>query len=167
MKKNFTTKNIYISTILIFIFVSTFCLSTLFAEDSHQWHLPDGAKMRLGKGGVNGITYSPDGTTLAVASNIGIWIYDAQTGKELNLITGNTGWVNSVAFNHDGTTIASGSEDNTIRLWNAKTGAHIRTLSEHTDSVHSVSFSPDGNTIASGSLDGTVLLWDLTAVNVD
>ena len=167
MKKTFTIKNVYISTILIFIFVSTFCLSTLFAEGSHQWHLPEDAKMRLGKGGVQGITYSPDGTTLAVASYIGIWLYDAQTGKELNLITGHTGWVNSVAFNHDGTTIASGSWDNTIRLWNAKNGTHIRTLSGHTGTVFSVAISSDDTTITSGSLDGTVLLWDLTAVNVD
>ena len=154
-------------SILTALFVAfTFATNSL-AQDSHQWHLPDGAKMRLGKGGVQGIKYSPDGTTLAVASYIGIWIYDAQTGEELNLITGHTGWVHSVAFNHDGTTIVSGSWDRTIRLWNAKTGKHIRTLSEHTDSVHSVSFSPDGNTIASASFDGTVLLWDFTSDNVE
>ena len=61
------------------------------AQDISQWGLPDGAKARLGKGNIFGeIAYSPDGTKLAVASSIGIWIYDAQTGKELDLFTGHT-----------------------------------------------------------------------------
>lgn len=37
-------------------------------QDTSQARLPDGAIARLGKGAVNGITYSPDGTQLVVAS---------------------------------------------------------------------------------------------------
>ena len=37
------------------------------AQDYTQWGLPDGAKSRLGKGTINDITYSSDGTRLAVA----------------------------------------------------------------------------------------------------
>ena len=51
------------------------------AQDYTQWHLPDGAKMRLGKGEINDIKFSADGTQLAVATSIGIWIYDVQTRK--------------------------------------------------------------------------------------
>ena len=51
------------------------------AQDHTRWGLPEGAIARLGKGRISGnIAYSPDGTLLAVASTIGIWLYDASTG---------------------------------------------------------------------------------------
>ena len=103
-----------------------------------------------------------DGTRLAVASSIGIWLYDAHTGAEVNLLTGHTDRVLSVSFSPDGGTIASGGGyfDATIRLWDAATGAHLRTLTGRTGPVYSVSFSPDGGTIASGGHDATIRLWD-------
>ena len=130
------------------------------AQDTAKSNLPIGAKARLGKGEISDLTYSPDGTKLAVASSIGIWIYNAQTGEEIDLITGHTDWVLSIAFSPDGNTIASGSSDKTIRLWNANTGKHLRTLSGHTSRNYNLAFSPDGNTIASGSYDKTIRLWN-------
>jgi len=67
--------------------------------------------------------------------------------------------VRSIAFSPDGQTLASGSWDNTVRLWRAADGALLSTLKGHTDWVRSVAFSPDGQTLASGSRDNTVRLW--------
>ncbi len=44
--------------------------------------LPDGSIARLGKGSVDEIAFSPDGKILAVASSIGVWLYDAHTYEE-------------------------------------------------------------------------------------
>ena len=144
-----------------FTLVSTPCISNTFAQDYTQWSLPEGAKARLGKGSINEIAYSPDSTLLAVASSIGIWIYDAETGEALDLLTGHTESVSSVSFSPDGRTLASGSRDDTVGLWDVDTGRHLRTLTRHTYGVRSVSFSPDGDTLASGSRDDTVGLWDV------
>ncbi|MBE8986568.1 WD40 repeat domain-containing protein, partial [Nostoc sp. LEGE 12450] len=74
-------------------------------------------------------------------------------------------FVNSVAFSPDGKTIASGSSDNTVRLWNLA-GQELKTLKGHSSYVLSVAFSPDGKTIASGSNDNTVRLWNLDLENL-
>ena len=143
---------------MLFAFVP----STL-AQDHTQWHLPEGAKVRLGKGSINGIAYSPDWTRLAVASSIGIWFYDVQTGEELDLL-GYTDEVYSiVAFSPDGRTLASGGHNGTIRLWNIDTGKHIRILIGHEvyDHIYSLVFSPDGRTLASGGSGHTIRLWDV------
>ena len=146
-------------SVLGLVAVLAFTLNT-FAQDAPQW-LPEGAKVRLvDKTDIQEIAYSPDGTRLAVASSIGLWIYDVETGEELNTLTGHTDVVWSVSFSPDGSTLASGSADRTIRLWDANTGEHLHTLTRHTGFVRNVSFSPDGSKLASASEDRTVGLWD-------
>ena len=126
--------------------------------DYRTWHLPDGVMARLGKGTIEEIAFSPVGPYLAVASSIGVWIYEVATSRALMLLP-TASRVYSVSFSPDGATLASGSLDGTVRLWAVATGEAIATLEGHTDGVYSVSFSPDGATLASGSLDGTVRLW--------
>lgn len=57
---------------------------------------------------------------------------------------GHTDWVDSVTWSPDRRWIASGSRDQTIKVWDAATGDELRTLKGHTDGVKSVAFSPDG-----------------------
>ena len=92
-----------------------------------QLGLPTEAKARFGKGAATEIQYSPDGTRFAVASTIGIWLYDAETGQEIDLLTGHSGVVICIAFSPDGKTLASGSRDKTTRLWDTNTGQHKKT----------------------------------------
>ena len=76
------------------------------AQILSQKHLPEGAMARIGKGLANDVKYSPDGTQIAVASHIGIWIYDAQTYQEIDLFTEHSESVEGVAFSPDGQTLA-------------------------------------------------------------
>jgi endonuclease YncB( thermonuclease family)/tricorn protease-like protein len=81
--------------------------------------------------------------------------------KERACFQGHTKVVSSVALTADGKTLATGSYDNTIKLWDVATGKERGTLTGHTNSVHSVALTPDGKTLASGSQDDTVKIWDV------
>ncbi len=77
------------------------------------------------------------------------------------VLEGHTDSVNSVSFSPDGQILASGSNDDTTRLWNVATGDTINTVRGYRSNVNSVSFSPDGQILASGSSNDTIRLWDV------
>ena len=122
-------------------------------QDYTQWNLPIGAKTRHVTGVINDIKFSPDGTQLAVASSIGIWIYDAHTGEELNLLLAHKGSVSSIAYFLDEPILASGGRDGTVRLWDVEHGVNDKTLQIgelDLDGVYSIVFQDDGSLLASG-----------------
>ena len=91
-------------------------------QNSQKWELPDGAFVRFGKGVMGGsdraITFSPDGKHLAVASGIGIWIYNVETARELVLFNvGHATLIRSVAYSPDGSILAAGTGDGRVQLW--------------------------------------------------
>ncbi len=135
---------------LYLLIVSTLSLSTGFAqyEAYTQFSLPEGAKVRFGKGLMGDLKYSPDGTVLTVTGPIGIWLYDATNGEELALLTDHTNGVDTLAFRHDGLTLTSASYDGDVHLWDPTTGAVHQIRMEQTDGVSGVSFSPDGSILA-------------------
>ena len=162
-------KTTYFSSLLV-IFFSTLFLTNTFAQHSTQHNLPEGAKARLGKGEINDIQLSSDNTRLAVASSIGVWLYDLHTGSETALLTGHTGSVMHVAFSPDGKILASSARDETIRLWNTETGESLLSLRTSPHPIH-LKFSADGKTLisqnwndplADGSRNDTVYFWDIT-----
>ena len=107
------------------LWVCVLCVQDSLAQNDNPLSLPEGVIARLGKGELSwedrAVAYSFDGTRLAVASHIGIWIYDAHTGTEVALLTGQ-GSVYSVAFSPDGSTLASTHIDEDIWLWDVDTG---------------------------------------------
>ncbi len=145
---------------------------SIMGDDYQTWHLPDGAISRFGKGRFDTsdrvVDFSPDGRSLAVASSIGVWIYDVVTARELALLPKrpNVTWFSwyepgaSVSFSPDGATLASGASDGTITLWDVVTATEIVTFSGPV-SITSVAFSPDGRTLATGTNLEGIGLWDV------
>ena len=133
-----------------------------FTEDSARWHLPESASARLGIGDATDVQFSPDGTQIAVASSIGIWLYDAQTYQEVDLLTDHVRGIRSCMYSPDGTILAGGGMDGTVLLWDISTRQLITAVKGHESwrRVITLAFSPDGRTLASGAdYEDVVQLW--------
>ncbi|MCA2659803.1 MAG: serine/threonine protein kinase [Microcystis sp. M049S2] len=76
-------------------------------------------------------------------------------------LTGHSDSVLSVVYSPDGGYLASGSWDNTTKIWEVATGKELRTLTGHSIGVMSVVYSPDGRYLASGSVDDTIKIWEV------
>ncbi len=150
------TKNLlFITLILVGI------LPTVFAQDNTQVGLPEGAIARLGKGGINIMRFSPDGTRLAVGTDVGVWLYDVPDGKETALFTERPGHVNALAFSEDGKILASGGlETSFIQVWDLNTGSILSTptLTDSEMSIKALAFN--GTTLISLDRIGQIEYWN-------
>ena len=137
--------------------------------------LPFGAVRRLGKGGINTMLFSPDGTILAVGTDIGLRLYEVSTGKEREIPKENFSQVNSLAFSHDGKILAStGVSNPEIQLWDIQkqiayypipvpSNARINMYPIHT--TPTMAFSKDNSTLITISHNGLINHWDIQTSN--
>ncbi len=140
---------------------------TVGGEDHRTQHLPDGAIVRLGKGAIGAsdraVALSPDGKYLAVASGIGVWLYEVAATSVLALLPSASS-VYSVSYSPGGATLALGLVNGSIELWEVDSGTRIAKLEGSTRyRVNAVAFSPDGAILASASEDPSIVLWDVTS----
>ena len=132
--------------------------------DVTTWELPEGAIGRLGQGGLRDVKFSPDGSYLAVVTEIGFWLYDTATMAPRALWGTERGMSNVVTFSNDMQWIACGDQDGIVKVWNTQNGRCVTKIdwgSTHwIDDVSHVHFSPDGQHLAaSGFGHSTVYAW--------
>ncbi|MDR2784681.1 MAG: hypothetical protein LBB83_02080 [Treponema sp.] len=109
---------------------------------------------------IRSLAFSPSGNTFASGSgDKTIKIWDAETGQEIQTLTGHTGTgsigaVLSVAYSPNGQQILSCSNDETIKLWDTVNGTILRSIpvpkgtGPGSLSVSLIAYSPDGRKIA-------------------
>ena len=90
-------------------------------SDLSSWNLPEGATARLGNGWISGgMTFSPDGNFLVVASTIGCWRYDLNTMKLSTAWDTEQGILCDITFSQDGKWLATGSWNGTVKIWDTQ-----------------------------------------------
>lgn len=105
--------------------------------------------------------FSPNGQTLAIASNQGYSLWDCASSKEVPSNGRNAGYVSSLAWSNDGSILATSVMGVGVRLWKAADGQEIRRCAGHQTWGGSLAFSPDGRTLAGGT-DRFVRRWEVS-----
>lgn len=134
---------------LFLLVISTLYLPLNHAQDYTEWELPEGAIARLGKGRINQLQYSLDGTLLFAATTIGVWIYDTETYKERALLTNKNRGVEKILFDPAGKTMVSKEDRYNSTFWDINSHIPQKKFSLNTSIFRKkIIFSPDGETFA-------------------
>ena len=105
------------------------------------------------------LSFSPDGKTLASASEDAITLWDVRTGRT---VLGSTARVNvtDIAFSPDGKLLVGVADAARILVWDIVTGFQLWTLPANDRDIR-IAFSPDGQMLASSGKAKGITLWDM------
>ncbi len=148
-----------------------------FSPDGSQVAVFDGVELRLvdptapagtpgrvigeASGPVRFLTWSADGTTLAVGGEMPelmLFATAVDAGIKPRTLRGHGDSIYLASFTRDGRRILTASDDATARVWDLVTG-NVEVLRGHDDDVVKAAFSPDETMVATASLDGSARLW--------
>lgn len=115
--------------------------------------------MILGRGGLHGLAYSPNGEEVAVATSIGLWIYPVNSDEQPRLLPSLMP-IKTVIYSPDGQFIATGGDDTLVNIWDVAAGTILQTLTGHQKAVRSLDYSDDGQLLVSADEDA-VRIWDV------
>ncbi len=151
----------YILTISL---IFTSIILTSFAQEDTPSEMSEYAIARFGKGGINAMQFSPDGTQLAIGTSIGVWLYDLRDGKETFLFTEQPYIIGTLAFSPNGNRLSVYSLHNaTIQVWDMSRDFNQTpfTFPDRPGLINELVFSQDNNTLLGLSELGFMAEWDI------
>ncbi len=70
--------------------------------------------------------------------------------------------VTAMALSPDGSRLASGSADQTARIWDVGARGEILRIDDQHGTIHAVAYTPDGKRLVTGTERGALTVWDAT-----
>ncbi|KAH7304351.1 hypothetical protein BKA65DRAFT_580853 [Rhexocercosporidium sp. MPI-PUGE-AT-0058] len=139
---------------------------------AQKWAEPTLLDVKLGNekdSDIKSVKFSPDGSWLAYTHSSDVFLYGLDSKKDRRFgghtEEGHENYVNSVSFSKDRSRLASGSSDDTIRIWKLSTDKTFyeieKILLGHTGTVFCLRFAPEGRRLISSSADEAVRIWDV------
>jgi WD40 repeat protein len=107
------------------------------------------------------LSLSPDGMQFAAAVDYSVRVFAIEKRRQRLELKGHKGRVSAVSFSPDGATIATGSWDETVKLWDAATGQERATFRWPIGRVCCLAYASDGLRLAAGGDLGGVVMWDM------
>lgn len=117
----------------------------------------------LGRGRILDVTWSPDGKTIAAASETGVWLYDAD---DLNLppypLASQIGPTIEVKFVDNGSRLAAASQDGSVRIWDTTDLTSEPRTIDVNHGLHRAAFDLNGRFLAVVAPESAeIVLWNL------
>jgi WD40 repeat protein len=109
-----------------------------------------------------GVSFAPDGRTMAVGTIDGVALWDVATGRQTQF-TRHTRAVHTVAFSPDGRVLATGDAAGNIQFRDTGTGTTVREFPPRRAYTYAMAFTPEGDLVYGGawSKEGEpVELWE-------
>ena len=98
--------------------------------------------------------------TIAGSGEGSIRIFDTATWQQIAILEGHTFFVSCLSLFQNDRLLASGSVDETARLWNLDTNLPVGPPIQHHDLVYSAAISADGKQLVTGCADNNAYVWD-------
>ena len=107
------------------------------------------------------IAWSPDGTKLAVSTDVhGVMVLDLDSGEIISHQTEFASSVQEISWSPDGSRLVSTADmAYSLRRWKISDDEAVRLYDQRVGNPLHVAWSPDGKQIASGHVGGAVCLW--------
>jgi WD40 repeat protein len=115
-----------------------------------------------------GLAWSPDGSQIAVGTDDGVWIHQANALDDVEHVI-EANFVTALDWHPTENWIATGSsssqDEDPLRVWDADTGEVLHVLEGHPYIIDGVNWSPDGHLLATTSWDETLRVWQIEATS--